>query len=445
MQLNLFNNIEEDEEVDEDFDIEEIEKLIAEMEFQIQKQEAEEEQFYIENKAFEWNIEFPQLCDNDGNWQGFDAIVGNPPYMGIEDLEKKHLAYYKENFKYFFHRYDIFACFIERCLNLIKDGGHLSFIQPSTFLNSKSFGKIREFLVKENTILNIDLLKDGIFAKAVVPTMLIGLKKSKSLENEIKISKDIFKTFFHVKQNNFLKTDNFIFNLELNDNVNNFISKIIKNTTCLGEISKISNAINTGNLKKYLVNNILSDDKKYIKILKGASIKRWHYVFENYYLENKFDEFVSLGDIKVLTEPKLMLKRIGKYFEVCYDNSGIAALHTVHTVRITNKNFDIKYILALLNSRLINYVFKLRVPVKGDIFPEFRVFDLNKQVPIKNIDLNKQQPIIKLVNKILDLKNKDINSDTKQLEKEIDILVYKIYEITEDEIQIIEKDAIKLV
>ncbi len=389
--------------------------------------------------SFEWRFEFPEVLDDNGNFTGFDAIIGNPPYISIEDLEKKHLNYYKEFYKYFYHRYDIFACFIERSLSLIKENGYLSFIQPSVFLNSKSFYKIREFLVKENTILNIDLLKDGVFEKATVPTMIIGLQKTKSIDNQIKISKDIFQTFNHINQNYYLKTENFIFNLELSEKVNKFIANVTEKTITLGEIARVSNAINTGKLSQYIVKGNTISDKKYIKVLKGGSIKRWNFIFENYFLEDKFDDFVSLGDVKVLSEPKIMMKRIGKKFEACFDDSGIAALHTVHTIRVTNKNFDLKYILALLNSKLINYIYKLRVPVKGDVFPEFRVFDLNKQIPIKIISIEKQQPFIDKVNKILELKNKNSLQDISEIEKEIDKLVYKLYNITKEEIDIIEK------
>ncbi len=72
-QLDLFEN-------DGEFSISEMEKFISEMEIQIQKSE-EQDRFFKENNAFDWASEFPQLCDKDGNWIGFDVVIGNPPHV----------------------------------------------------------------------------------------------------------------------------------------------------------------------------------------------------------------------------------------------------------------------------------------------------------------------------------------------------------------------------
>jgi len=198
--------------------------------------------------------------------------------------------------------------------------------------------------------------------------------------------------------------------------------------------------MNTGNLAKFIINGKQYEDNEgYIKVLKGGSIHKWHFDFKNYFLKNSFNEFVSCGDLEVLSKPKLMMKRIGKYPDVCYDDTGIAGLHTIHTIRILNEAFSPKYILGLLNSKLIGHIFRLRVPLKGDVFPEFRVFDLNKQIPVKNISLTKQQQLIDLVNQILSAKKGNPAADTTEFEQEIDELVYELYGLTEEEIKIIEK------
>ena len=85
--------------------------------------------------------------------------------------------------------------------------------------------------------------------------------------------------------------------------------------------------------------------------------------------------------------------------------------------------------MALMNSKLLGYVFRLRVPLKGDVFPEFRVFDLNKQIPIKIITLKQQNKFVKLVTQILQGKNIAEN------EKLIDAMVFKLYGISYEEIK----------
>ncbi|OQY00202.1 MAG: hypothetical protein B6I24_00320, partial [Bacteroidetes bacterium 4572_128] len=382
-------------------------------------------------KAFEWRFEFPEVLNEDGSFEGFDIVIGNPPYISIQDLNPKLKEYYKKNHKHFYLRYDIFACFIEKALSLINSKGFLSFIIPSVFL--------KKYMLYNTNFSNIDLLKDGVFNKAVVPTMIFVLKKEHNENNKILVSKNKLKNNYLIKQDYLKDTENNVFNLELTERNYNFLKKIEKNTIKLGEISTVSNGINTGNLKKYMSKKYKN---YYIKILKGRSIKKWKFNFENFYIKKDFSDYVSLGDVKVFQEEKLMMKRIGKKFEVCYDNSGIAALHTVHTIRLTNKKFDIKYILGLLNSKFMSYIFRLKVPLKGDIFPEFRVFDLNNQVVIKDISRKEQSKIIKFVDLIIKEKDENKNENTKNLENEIDKIIYKLYDLTKNEIKIIENKTI---
>jgi len=373
--------------------------------------------------------------------EGFDVVIGNPPYVSIEGMSLEDRNLYKSLFIFFYHRYDLFGCFVEQGIKFLKNNGILCFIQPSVFLNSKSFMKIREYIVKNCSLKNLNLLKDGIFDSAVVPTMIICLSNNKIENNKIKCSQGKLKNFYEIKQVAFEMTEANVFNLDLDDDAADFIKKTSENTILLGVIARISNAINVGSHEKFVVQGAeYKENDNYVKLLKGGSIHKWYFEFKGFYLKKSFEEFVSCGDKEVLKKPKLMMKRIGKYPDVCYDESGIAAVHTVHTIRILNDNFSPKYILGLLNSKLIGYIFRLRVPLKGDVFPEFRVFDLNKQIPIKNISLLEQQPIISLVNQILSAKKENPSADTFELEKQIDALVYGLYGLTEEEIRVIDPD-----
>ena len=89
--------------------------------------------------------------------------------------------------------------------------------------------------------------------------------------------------------------------------------------------------------------------------------------------------------------------------------------------------------MALLNSKLIGYIFRLRVPLKGNVFPEFRVFDLNKQIPIKIAPQHIQKEMVNLVNQIL-----DNTGNIEMLEKQIDQFVYSLYNLSENEIMMVE-------
>ncbi len=142
-QLQLFEN-----EIDIDND--DFEKEIAEIELLIQNFE-EKELFFAKNKAFDWTLEFPQLCDSEGNWIGFDAVVGNPPYIGIRTSQiSKHLSnYYKANYETAKGQFDLFALFIELAYSILKENAFHSFIVSKRLASNEYFEKIRQFLSKK--------------------------------------------------------------------------------------------------------------------------------------------------------------------------------------------------------------------------------------------------------------------------------------------------------
>nr|WP_308339877.1 TaqI-like C-terminal specificity domain-containing protein [Prevotella denticola] len=357
-------------------------------------------------------------------------VIGNPPYISIQGMPMDMRRLYKSNFSFFFHRYDIFGCFIEHGLKILANAGILTFIQPSVFLNSKSFALCRKYLVEHCSILRLDVLQDGVF-KAIVPTMIMSVSNKRPDKQIVSCADGIKQSRKGIAQTRFATTEANVFNVNLDEFASGFIDKTQTDCVFLGDIARISNGINTGNLSAYIHDE---PHKKRVPVVKGASIAKWKYSFQNKYLDKSFDEFVSCGDIETLSHEKLMMKRIGVYPTVCYDNSGMACLHTIHTIRITDKRFSPKYVMALLNTKLIGYIFRLRVPLKGKVFPEFRVFDLNKQIPIKITSRKEQAEIVKYVNEILAHED-----EITMLEEKINQCVYSLYGLTENEVEMVEE------
>ena len=104
---------------------------------------------------------------------------------------------------------------------------------------------------------------------------------------------------------------------------------------------------------------------------------------------------------------------------------------------VHNVDFSLKFIIGLLNSKLLDYYF-------NKVFNEYEVKPLHlSQLPIKIIALSQQESIICIVEKILIIKKQNPSADTTALEFQIDQLVYKLYDLTEEEISIIEKGTNK--
>jgi len=111
--------------------------------------------------------------------------------------------------------------------------------------------------------------------------------------------------------------------------------------------------------------------------------------------------------------------------------------HTLHSTHILDEKFKTKYVLSVFNSKLLKFYYQKTFSNGGNIFPQVRIASI-ENLPIKIIDLKTQDKIIQIVDKILIEKQNNVNSDTKKLENQIDELIYKIYDLTPEEIKIVE-------
>jgi len=135
------------------------------------------------------------------------------------------------------------------------------------------------------------------------------------------------------------------------------------------------------------------------------------------------------------TGEKILIRRVGNQLVASYDNEDYVTLNTIYISKIISGDFNPKYIVGLINSKAIKFWFKKVFVLTDKLFPYVRISQL-EFLPLKKNDSSNS--IIKLVDKILDNKNRNPKSDTSKLEKQIDELVYKLYDLTEEEIAIIE-------
>ncbi len=450
-QLDLFIN-------EEDLFLEECENFISELEKEIEKLE-EQERFFQENNAFDWAKEFPKCCDKDGNWEGFDAIIGNPPYItsrnkGISESLKK---YYYENYHYQSSQLNTFGLFIEKAFSLVSKNGIFGFIVPNNLLTLDDFVKLRKYILENTGNIFIVNILDKVFEKANVDTCIIGFDKlineritiAEMKDEKISFYKEIIKSQINAPE--YFITIKSIKNIE-NENI---LKKIENNSIFLKEIATVSTGLKvyqTGKGKPPQTDEIKNNrkfhsksaiDKTYGKYLSGSDVSR--------YLLKWSGEFISYG--QWIAEQRKSVPFVGKRILVRQIPSKMPySINAVFTeeqfyndinsmVVFDSKKLDLKYILAILNSKLISFWFQNKYDkLQRNIFPQFRVKEL-ATFPILNIEtINKNYlEIIKLVDSIMNLKKKDINANTEKFEKEIDKLVYKLYNITKEEIDIIEK------
>ncbi|EAH9458152.1 class I SAM-dependent DNA methyltransferase [Campylobacter jejuni] len=458
------------------------------------------------NHPFEWRFEFPEILDDDGNFKGFDLIIGNPPYIRQEELKelKPHLA---KNYKVYKGTSDIYTYFYELGFNVLKDrGGVLSYITSNKYTRAGYGEALREFLLKNFKFLEYtDLNGIKVFDSATVDTSILCFEKSKSKDNKFKylaLSNEILKTcayniglykdFAEFSQNS-LSKESFTFS---DENTSALKAKIERIGTPLKEWYglNIYRGILTGYNEAFIIttekrNEILANCKdeaekertaKLIrKMLRGRDIKRYSYEWAGLWVIGTFPslkidieqypalkQYLSqfLPRIEQSGEKGCRKKTSNKWFETqdniayyeefekekivypettqgayfVYDNKGIFLEKTAFFIVCEN----LKYLLGLLSSNLITYYYKnfsqgCKLGTKGYQYNKHALENL----PIPKINSKNQNivdELINLVDEILKAKEQDKNANTQELENKINSLVYKLYNLTEEEIKIIE-------
>ncbi|EML7340008.1 Eco57I restriction-modification methylase domain-containing protein [Campylobacter jejuni] len=457
------------------------------------------------NHPFEWRFEFPEILDDDGNFKGFDLIIGNPPYIRQEELKelKPHLA---KNYKVYKGTSDIYTYFYELGFNVLKENGILSFITSNKYTRAGYGEALREFLLKNVKVLEYtDLNGIKVFDSATVDTSILCFEKSKSKDNKFKylaLSNEILKTcaydiglykdFAEFSQNS-LSKESFTFS---DENTSALKAKIERIGTPLKEWQglNIYRGILTGYNEAFIIttekrNEILANCKdeaekertaKLIrKMLRGRDIKRYSYEWAGLWVIGTFPslkidieqypalkQYLSqfLPRIEQSGEKGCRKKTSNKWFETqdniayyeefekekivypettqgayfVYDNKGIFLEKTAFFIVCEN----LKYLLGLLSSNLITYYYKnfsqgCKLGTKGYQYNKHALENL----PIPKINSKNQNivdELINLVDEILKAKEQDKNANTQELENKINSLVYKLYNLTEEEIKIIE-------
>lgn len=469
------------------------------------------------NHPFEWRFEFPEILDDDGNFKGFDLIIGNPPYIRQEELKelKPHLA---KNYKVYKGTSDIYTYFYELGFNVLKENGILSFITSNKYTRAGYGEALREFLLKNTYILKyIDLNGIKVFDSATVDTSILCFEKSKSKDNKFKylaLSNEILKTcayniglykdFAEFSQNS-LSKESFTFS---DENTSALKAKIERIGTPLKEWQglNIYRGILTGYNEAFIIttekrNEILANCKdeaekertaKLIrKMLRGRDIKRYSYEWAGLWvifipwhfpnvekpktmLENEQDlkeQYLSLYKHLLSHKERLSkrnkeetgiryewycLQRWGANYyqeferekivypcimakEPCFSYETSFAFAMAPANIITSNSDILKYILAFLNSDFI-YLMLIKFYMGGGIEGELKTNNLEKlSIPKINSKNEKlADELINLVDEILKAKEQDKNANTQELENKINSIVYKLYNLTEEEIKIIE-------
>jgi hypothetical protein len=425
-------------------------------------------------KPFNWQKAFPEVFKQGG----FDAVIGNPPYVTIGG--KEDTLFLKQEVEYLLSKYvskqykpNLYAFFYEKGLTILREEGLISFIVPRTFIDNIYYKALREYFVANSKIISLMRLNYEVFEDATTGGTSICIfkksnpKNSKVLVFEVNNQDEFFNpNSISINQKEILVGDNKSFSFS-NPEKQKLISKIFNQSNKLDYFCSVNNGVNTGNA----ANVLLCDkplNKNYRKILEGKDINRYVTRWKGLWIhydptlksriklkdlqtkQNKID--FALRDERIFNSEKLIIRQTADRIIATYDSDKFVSRHSTHVILNDFQPISIKYLLGLLNSNLLNFYYNALIPEKGKAFAEVKAINV-KQLPIKEpknkTGIQQQNEIIKLVDQLLQLNREaqetKLESKLNQLQSKIDYcenrinqLVYQLYDLTEDEIKIVE-------
>ncbi len=460
------------------------------------------------SKTLEWRFEFPEVLDDEGDFLGFDCIIGNPPYIRQEQIKEIKPLLQKQYQDFYNSTADIYTYFFALSFNLLREKGFNAFITSNKYARAKYGAKLREWLLKKTTIVSyMELNALKVFESAAVDTSIMSfIKQEPPKESGFKYyeptpnDKDDLKSTPSLSmRQNALSTESFIFAdatlLDLRDKIES-IGTPLKDWGI-----QINYGIKTGANEAFIIptekrEEILNACKtqeerkrteRLIKpILRGKDIKRYSYEWAHLWVINTHNGYTSNLKSKI---PPIDIEKypaIKAHLDAHYDtiatrsDQGDTPYHLrncayledfekekivygeiVQEPRFYLDNGEcelggfyaeatsfiltgehLRYLLGMLHSKLITFAFKTfyaggELGESGYRYKKAFI----ERLPIPKITPQNQELARKITDgakQILVLKEKDPKANTQRLEKEIDALVYQLYNLTDEEIKIIE-------
>ncbi len=473
----------------------------------IQKLETELEEIRtnkIYENAFEWRFEFPEVLNDDGDFVGFDVVIGNPPYFSISS--EPSLSLVSEKYKAFNPSGDIYSLFIELSESILRKLGLSTLIVSNKWIRTNYGKTLRKYFVEEtNPIMLVDFGQNLLFENAIVHTNIISFQRQVNLKQ---LSAVRFPDgYFNIIADNFKNyiEENTITNLEVSEDIWNVVSSEISSIRIKAEAIgkplgnwdiKFFRGVLTGYNEAFIIDEssfqeLIEKDKRNLDIIKpilrGRDTRRYFCNFAKLYLIGTFPsknivikEYPSLEEYLNKFLPKLnqtgetfindlgekektRKKTQNKWFETQdsiayykeFDKSKIVFSEIVSEPQfhLDDKGYypeatvffitgnNLKYLTALLNSKFVTYLFKTYY-MGGELVGKIRYKKaFLEKVPLAVPSIENENILNELVDEIINIKKDDSNNDTSEIETKIDSIVYKLYDLSEEEIKIVEESV----
>ena len=451
-----------------DAEIQKARRRIADNEAQLQKYdnalaEMLKEDFLSSNQQFFlWHTWFADVFNRSSN-QGFDVVIGNPPYVFARSSAEKGMT--KEIKKIYYNNYDLakyqvnlYHLFIEQGTNLLVNKGVFAYIVPNNWMTINTNKELRKYILEKSDIKIINFYK-RVFEHADVDSSIIIFNNQQTTDTIIHLFEAVNQTDIKlIKETHcsfFFDQKDYVINIELfkNGSFAGILNKIENASKELKEIADVKCGLgaygkdkgNPPQTKEMIQNRVYHSKRKegeeWFKYIEGEDVKRYSLTWMN-------EEYLKWGkhlreprnNWDLFSTPRILVRQIPSKLPYC-----INACYTEDTILNDRNSMNIiyikenpKYVLGVLNSKALSFWFAHKFgKLQRGLFPQFKINEL-ATFPIPQASAAQQSQIITWIDEILAIKNNNPQANTCTLETKIDKLVYQLYGLTDSEIQVIE-------
>ena len=412
--------------------------------------------------AFDWDVGFPAIMKNGG----FDAVVGNPPYILLQDefRDDAQLAYFREHFASASFKLDTYHLFLERGTKLTKSGGRMAMITPANFLTNNHLDHLRKFLLQNTAFDEVLVIDGGVFAGVSVDTAITVLRAhthstTKFRLRHAKTEKDqlIDGSVIELSPASILADKHLLFTAP-SEQQSRLWEKAETCSRRLGEIASVNFGKQLRDRSKFTsdvieVESIRSIKQTHRPCYTGRDIERYLVTWGN--LACLTSTVAQSGgcwdEAKHRAKRKLLTRQIGKFPTFACDADGFDCLNTIFMVNVSCQGVLPQFLLGVLNSRLMQHLWLTRFYDQRGTFPKIKGTYL-KLLPIVRIEAANKSThdrLVSLVDKMLkltpalrtaknDAERAALQNAVTKTDQAIDALVYELYGLTPEEIALVE-------